>query len=78
MYANNINRGATWTAARNIPGSFALFGGSAFVKEYAFNLKDYSKATFFQNFCGSIAGAVLSISVSAPMDVVKTRIQGRN
>ncbi|KAI9359742.1 mitochondrial carrier domain-containing protein [Pilaira anomala] len=73
-----LYRGAGWTAARNAPGSFALFGGSAFVKEYIFSLEDYNKATFFQNFCSSIGGAVASITVAAPLDVVKTRIQNRN
>lgn len=73
-----LYRGAGWTAARNAPGSFALFGGSAFVKEYIFHLEDYNKATFFQNFCASIGGAVASITVAAPLDVVKTRIQNRN
>ncbi|KAI8056280.1 mitochondrial carrier domain-containing protein [Gilbertella persicaria] len=73
-----LYRGAGWTAARNAPGSFALFGGSAFVKEWIFHLQDYNKATFFQNFCASIGGAVASITVAAPLDVVKTRIQNRN
>lgn len=73
-----LYRGAGWTAARNAPGSFALFGGSAFVKEHIFSLHDYNKATFFQNFCASIGGAVASITVAAPLDVVKTRIQNRN
>ncbi|KAJ2958174.1 hypothetical protein NQZ79_g6167 [Umbelopsis isabellina] len=73
-----LYRGAGWTAARNAPGSFALFGGSAVVKEHIFHLTDYNKATFFQNFCASIGGAVASITVAAPLDVVKTRIQNRN
>ncbi|CDS10033.1 hypothetical protein LRAMOSA02710 [Lichtheimia ramosa] len=73
-----LYRGAGWTAARNAPGSFALFGGSAFVKEYIFHLDNYNQATFFQNFCASIGGAVASITVAAPLDVVKTRIQNRN
>ncbi|KAH8554120.1 mitochondrial carrier domain-containing protein [Umbelopsis sp. PMI_123] len=73
-----LYRGAGWTAARNAPGSFALFGGSAVVKEHIFHLNDYNKATFFQNFCASIGGAVASITVAAPLDVVKTRIQNRN
>ncbi|KAJ3333507.1 hypothetical protein HDU76_007273 [Blyttiomyces sp. JEL0837] len=73
-----LYRGATWTAARNAPGSFALFGGSAIVKEHIFKLEDYSKATFFQNFCASIGGAVASITISAPLDVVKTRIQAKS
>lgn len=62
-----LYRGATWTAARNAPGSFSLFGGSAFTKEYIFGLEDYSKATLFQNFCASIGGAFASITISAPV-----------
>lgn len=62
-----LYRGATWTAARNAPGSFALFGGAAMVKEYVFGLQDYSSATFFMNFCASIGGAISSIAVSAPV-----------
>ncbi|KAG0192298.1 hypothetical protein DFQ28_009524 [Apophysomyces sp. BC1034] len=73
-----LYRGAGWTAFRNAPGSFALFGGSAFVKEYVFSLADYNAASFFQNFCASIGGAVASITVAAPLDVVKTRIQNRH
>ncbi len=74
----NLYRGWGWTAARNAPGSFALFGGSAFTKEYVFGLTDYNSATWFQNFISSIFGACASLAVSAPLDVVKTRIQNRN
>ncbi|KAG9622105.1 hypothetical protein KCU64_g20959, partial [Aureobasidium melanogenum] len=73
-----LYRGWGWTAARNAPGSFALFGGSAAAKEYFFKLTDYNSATWFQNFIASIAGASASLIVSAPLDVVKTRIQNRN
>ncbi|KAL1636797.1 high copy suppressor of abf2 [Neofusicoccum ribis] len=73
-----LYRGWGWTAARNAPGSFALFGGSAFAKEYIYKLKDYNKATWSQNFVASIAGASASLVVSAPLDVIKTRIQNRN
>jgi len=73
-----LYRGWGWTAARNAPGSFALFGGSAFAKEYIFNLADYNQATWYQNFIASIVGASSSLIVSAPLDVVKTRIQNRN
>ncbi|KAA8913251.1 mitochondrial carrier domain-containing protein [Sphaerosporella brunnea] len=72
-----LYRGWGWTAARNAPGSFALFGGSAFAKE-ALGIADYSKATWGQNFVASIAGATASLVVSAPLDVIKTRIQNRN
>ncbi|KKZ59175.1 hypothetical protein EMCG_05422 [[Emmonsia] crescens] len=73
-----LYRGAGWTAARNAPGSFALFGGSAFAKEYIYNLKDYNSASWLQNFVASIVGASASLIVSAPLDVIKTRIQNRN
>ncbi|KAI4122584.1 MAG: hypothetical protein LQ347_006457 [Umbilicaria vellea] len=73
-----LYRGAGWTAARNAPGSFALFGGSAFAKEYLYKLTDYNTASYFQNFIASIAGASASLIVSAPLDVIKTRIQNRN
>ncbi|ESW99635.1 hypothetical protein KL918_001432 [Ogataea parapolymorpha] len=73
-----LYKGWGWTAARNAPGSFALFGGSAFAKEYIFHLKDYSSATWGQNFVASIFGASASLIVSAPLDVIKTRIQNKN
>ncbi|CCK67936.1 Ggc1p KNAG_0A02470 [Huiozyma naganishii CBS 8797] len=74
----NLYRGWGWTAARNAPGSFALFGGNAFAKEYLLGLSDYSQATWSQNFVSSIVGASASLIVSAPLDVIKTRIQNRN
>ena len=73
-----LYRGAGWTAARNAPGSFALFGGSAWAKESLFKLEDYNAATWGQNFVASVAGATASLVVSAPLDVIKTRIQNRN
>jgi hypothetical protein len=73
-----LYRGWGWTAARNAPGSFALFGGNSFAKEYIFGLKDYSSATWSQNFITSIFGASASLIVSAPLDVIKTRIQNKN
>ncbi|KAL3895002.1 MAG: hypothetical protein SGCHY_004952 [Lobulomycetales sp.] len=69
-----LYRGAGWTAARNAPGSFALFGGASFTKDLL-GVTDHRRATFLQNFCASISGAVASIAISAPLDVVKTRIQ---
>lgn len=74
----SLYRGWGWTAARNAPGSFALFGGSAFAKEYIYKLQDYSSATWGQNFVASIFGASASLIVSAPLDVIKTRIQNKN
>lgn len=73
----SLYRGAGWTAARNAPGSFALFGGSAACKEYLFKLEDFGNATFFQNFVASVSGASASILISQPLDVIKTRVQSR-
>ncbi|KAF8635698.1 hypothetical protein AX15_000323 [Amanita polypyramis BW_CC] len=73
-----LYRGWGWTMARNAPGSFALFGASAATKEYVLGVTDYSKATWTQNFVASIAGAVSSITIAAPLDTVKTRIQNAN
>lgn len=72
-----LYRGWGWTMARNAPGSFALFGASAATKEML-GVSDYSKATWTQNFIASVAGAVTSITVAAPLDTVKTRIQNAN
>jgi len=63
----SLYRGASWTAARNAPGSFALFGGSAAMKDYVFKLEKYSDATFFQDSMASVAGAVASITVAQPL-----------
>ncbi|KAI9057964.1 mitochondrial carrier [Trametes sanguinea] len=73
-----LYRGWGWTMARNAPGSFALFGASAVTKEYLFGIQDYHKATWGQNFVASVAGAIASITVAAPLDTIKTRIQNAN
>jgi Mitochondrial carrier protein len=55
-----------------------LFGASAVTKDYILGVTDYSKATWTQNFIASVAGAVTSITVAAPLDTIKTRIQNAN
>jgi hypothetical protein len=75
---SSLYRGWGWTAARNATGSFALFGGFAAAMQYLFALEDYSSATWFQNLIASSAGSLASIVISAPLDVVKTRIQSQN
>jgi hypothetical protein len=72
-----LYRGAGWTAARNAPGSFALFGGSALVHHGVYGLEHAREASVMQNFVASIAGAIASITVAAPLDVVKTRVQNK-
>ncbi|KAH9052819.1 mitochondrial carrier [Lactarius vividus] len=56
----------------------SLFGASAFTKDYVLGVSDYRQATWTQNFIASVAGAVASITVAAPLDTIKTRIQNAN
>jgi len=67
--------GWQWTIARNVPGSFALFGANAFVKEHIFGLTNHRDATFVQTTIASSVGCACSVLVACPFDVVKTRIQ---
>mmetsp|Transcript_6596 Transcript_6596/g.8073 ORF Transcript_6596/g.8073 Transcript_6596/m.8073 type:complete len:288 (-) Transcript_6596:119-982(-) len=71
-----LYRGWNWTIARNVPGSFALFGGNSLAKAMlGLDPSMSGQATVAQNAFASIAGATCSITVAAPMDVIKTRIQ---
>jgi len=72
----SLYRGIGWTIARNAPGSFALFGGNAAAKS-AMGLSETQQATWTQDSIASCAGAVASITVAQPLDVIKTRIQNR-
>lgn len=71
----SLYAGWQWTLARNVPGSFALFGANAAVKEYVFHLQDHRDASLLQTAASSFAGSVSSILVACPFDVVKTRVQ---
>ncbi len=66
--------GASWTAARNIPGSFTFFGGTAWVQEYIYKARG-RKMTLAETASSVAVGCALSIIVSSPMDVIKTRVQ---
>ena len=66
--------GATFTAARNICGSFMLFGVNSYVKS-SIVPQNGEKPSFLQLAISSTAGSVSSILVACPLDVVKTRIQ---
>lgn len=70
----NLYAGWGWTMARNVPGSFALFGGNAAAKS-AMGITNEKSATFVQTSLSSLVGSVTSILVACPLDVVKTRIQ---
>lgn len=66
-----LYRGAGWTIARNAPGSFALFGGNTAAKTYMGVGDDGARATWTQDAIASCAGAIASISVAQPLDVIK-------
>ena len=72
-----LYRGAFLTAMRNAPGSFALFGGNTAAKTFMGVGEDGMRATWTQDAIASCVGATASITVAAPLDVIKTRIQNR-
>jgi hypothetical protein len=65
--------GAAYTAARNVCGSFMLFGVNSYVKSVV--SADDQKPSLLQLTISSTAGSVSSILISSPLDVVKTRLQ---
>lgn len=75
---SKLYAGALTTMVRNTTGSFLLFGGTAFTKEYVFHLEKYSDATFLQNIVASTVGGCIGVFCTSPMDVIKTRIQSQN
>eukprot|EP00488_Nonionellina_sp_1-RS-2012_P001536 TRINITY_DN2482_c0_g1_i1.p1 TRINITY_DN2482_c0_g1~~TRINITY_DN2482_c0_g1_i1.p1 ORF type:complete len:193 (+),score=46.31 TRINITY_DN2482_c0_g1_i1:183-761(+) len=72
-----LYRGIGWTAARNCPGSFALFGANSLVYTRLFGVSGPKEAKGYQIFVGSMCGGISSIMVSSPLDVIKTRIQNK-
>jgi hypothetical protein len=67
--------GASYTAARNVCGSFMLFGVNSYVKSTFAEDKASSKPSLLHLAISSTAGSVSAILISCPLDVVKTRIQ---
>jgi len=72
MYA-----GWNWTAFRNMPGSFVLFGANSLAYSRLFGIEGPKEAKFYQIFVASMCGGTCSILFSSPMDVIKTRIQNK-
>ncbi|KAI8803452.1 mitochondrial carrier domain-containing protein [Cladochytrium replicatum] len=70
-----LYRGASWTAIRNTTGCFALFGAAAATKDLVFQLEDPSHANTFEIFASAVVGAIASIIVGGPFDVIKVRAQ---
>jgi len=72
MYA-----GWNWTAFRNMPGSFVLFGTNSLAYSRLFGIEGPGEAKFYQIFVASMCGGTCSILLSSPMDVIKTRVQNK-
>jgi len=70
---SGLYAGAAYTAARNVCGSFMLFGVNSYVKSLV--SADDKKPSLLQLTISSTAGSVSSILISSPLDVVKTRLQ---
>jgi len=70
-----LYRGATWTAARNITGSFFQFGGYASTMKFWFDLDDYRDATKSQIATASLVGGVAMTGLTNPFEVLKVRRQ---
>lgn len=71
----NLYRGSAIATVRNIPYSLLLFGGTAWMKQSVFKVNEPKAATFKQELISASFGAFLSIFVTNPADVIKTRIQ---
>lgn len=72
-----LYRGWNWTAARNMPGSFALFGANSFMFTRILGTGGPENSTFPQIVAASCVGGIASIVISSPLDVIKTRIQNK-
>jgi len=69
--------GWNWTAYRNMPGSFVLFGANSLAYSRLFGIEGPNDASFYQIFVSSMCGGTGCILCSNPMDVIKTRIQNK-
>ena len=68
-----LYRGAGWTAIRNVPGSFSLFGGYTLFRNMFY--KNVDNLSWTETFHCSGIGSISSLIVSSPFDIIKTRIQ---
>jgi hypothetical protein len=73
----SLYAGASYTAARNVMGSFMLFGVNSVVKNSRTS-NDGRAPSLGQILLSSTAGSISSILIACPLDVVKTRIQSGN
>jgi len=73
----SLYRGWNWTACRNIPGSFLLFGVNSFIYTRVFGTTGPKDSPLHAIFMASACGAVASIVCTNPLDVIKTRVQSR-
>ena len=74
----NYYKGAPITALRNFIaiGNFFLINST--IREYLFEKENQWELTFKQYAFISLCSSITSITISAPFDLVKTRIQNKN
>lgn len=74
----NYYKGASITALRNFIaiGNFFLINST--IREYLFEKENQWELTFKQYAFISLCSSITSITISAPFDLVKTRIQNKN
>ncbi len=74
----SLYNGLGWTMLRNAVGSFTLFTTNAAMKEYVCkprHEKSKTHLTIAEKIFSSSVAAIMSVLVSNPPDVIKTRIQ---
>ena len=74
----SLYKGVSWTIARNVPGAFTLFSTISYVKSSIFGLDNIQqRANIKQNFIASTIGAITTLLIANPIDVIKVRVQNK-
>jgi hypothetical protein len=74
----NYYKGAPITALRNFIAIGNFFFINSTIREYLFEKENQWELTFKQYAFISLCSSITSITISAPFDLVKTRIQNKN
>ena len=74
----NYYKGAQITALRNFIAIGNFFFINSIIREYLFEKENQWELTFKQYAFISLCSSITSITISAPFDLVKTRIQNKN
>jgi len=75
---HNYYKGSPITALRNCIAIGNFFFINSIIREYLFEKTNQWELTFQQYAFTSLCSSIISITISAPFDLVKTRIQNKN